>query len=170
MSAGKRSGKKRLMRIALLQKNLTVGALDANCYALARGAGRARDLGADVAIASELSVLGYPPRDLLERPAFVQAVLSANEKLVRAIPEGIVLCFGTIDEKTSGEGRPLHNAVLVARHGELLARAHKRLLPTYDVFDEDRYFEPGDRARAALLAFGSLGITICEDAWNDVSL
>ena len=85
------------------------------------------------------------------------------------IPEGITLVFGTIDARTDGEGRPLHNAVFVARRGQVLGRAYKRLLPTYDVFDEDRYFEPGDRALAVDIGGMRIGVTICEDAWNDVA-
>jgi NAD+ synthase (glutamine-hydrolysing) len=157
------------MRIALLQQNFTVGALAANRDAILGATRRAREQGAKLAISSELALLGYPPRDLLERPAFVRAVLAENHRIVSEMPEGITLVFGTIDERTAGEGRPLYNAVLVARRGEILGKAHKRLLPTYDVFDEDRYFEPGDRAAVVDVGGTRLGLTICEDAWNDVA-
>lgn len=157
------------MRIALVQLNFTVGALEKNRQALLTATVRARDLGADLAIASELSLLGYPPRDLLERPAFVEQVLAENHRLVDALPEGIALAFGTLEDRRSGEGRPLYNALLVARRGEIVARAHKRLLPTYDVFDEDRYFEPGEGSMPLSLGGASLGLSICEDAWNDVT-
>jgi NAD+ synthase (glutamine-hydrolysing) len=159
-----------LMRIALLQQNFTVGALAANRDAILGATLRAREQGADLAISSELALLGYPPRDLLERPTFVRAVLAENQRLVSEIPDGITLVFGTIDQRTAGEGRPLHNAVLVARRGEIMGKAHKRLLPTYDVFDEDRYFEPGDRAAAVDIGGARVGLTICEDAWNDAPL
>jgi NAD+ synthetase len=152
-----------------LQRNFTVGSLEANRDALLAATFRARELGATLAIASELSLLGYPPRDLLERPSFVDQVLAQNRKLIAMLPEDIVLVFGTIDEKKGGDGRPLYNALLVARRGEVIARAHKRLLPTYDVFDEDRYFEPGEGAAWASVEGISLGLTICEDAWNDVT-
>ncbi len=158
-----------LMRIALLQQNFTVGALAANRDAILGATLRAREQGAALAISSELALLGYPPRDLLERPAFVRAVLAENQKLVSEIPAGITLIFGTIDQRVAGEGRPLHNAVLVARRGEIMGSAHKRLLPSYDVFDEDRYFEPGDRASAVDVGGARVGLTICEDAWNDVA-
>jgi NAD+ synthase (glutamine-hydrolysing) len=157
------------MRIALLQQNLTVGALAANRDAILGATRRACEQGAKLAISSELSLLGYPPRDLLERPAFVRAVLAENKRLVSEIPEGITLIFGTIDARTAGEGKPLHNAVFVAQRGEIIASAYKRLLPTYDVFDEDRYFEPGERAVAVEVGGARIGLTICEDAWNDVA-
>jgi NAD+ synthase (glutamine-hydrolysing) len=155
------------MRLALVQQNPTVGDLEANAAAILRALSRARDLGADLAITSELALLGYPPRDLLERPAFVRRVCEQNQRLIDDMPEGIVAVVGTVEERTSGEGRPLHNSALVLRRGEVLARAHKRLLPTYDVFDEDRYFEPGARSARVVLPVGNVGITICEDAWND---
>jgi NAD+ synthetase len=155
------------MRVALLQLNLTVGALEKNRQALLSAATRARDSGAELAVASELSLLGYPPRDLLERPAFVDDVLAESRKLVDTLPEGIVLAFGTLDDRRSGAGRPLYNSLVLAERGRILARAHKRLLPTYDVFDEDRYFEPGESSVAVKLGGRSLGLSICEDAWND---
>jgi NAD+ synthetase len=157
------------MRIALLQQNFTVGALAANREAILGATLRARDQGAELAISSELALLGYPPRDLLERPAFVRAVIEENQKLVSEIPERITLVFGTITQRNGAEGRPLYNALLVARRGEIIATANKRLLPTYDVFDEDRYFEPGDRAASVEHGGVRLGLTICEDAWNDVA-
>src|SRR5258707_10693148 len=101
-----------LMRIALLQQNFTVGALAANWDSILAATRQARDQGANLAISSELALLGYPPRDLLERPAFVRAVLAENQRLVSEMPAGITLVFGTIDERASGDGRPLYNAVL----------------------------------------------------------
>jgi NAD+ synthetase len=154
------------MRLALLQINVTVGALDANAEAILGAARRARELGAELAITSELAVPGYPPRDLLERPPFVSRVLAKNAEIVEKVPEGLVLLFGTIDEKSDAEGRPLHNAVVAARKGQVLARAYKQLLPTYDVFDEDRYFEPGEDSVILLVGETRVGLTICEDAWN----
>jgi NAD+ synthetase len=158
------------MRIALVQLDVTVGALDANGAAILEAARRARDEGAELAIFGELALLGYPPRDLLDRPAFVRAVLAKNEEITAALPEGITALFGTIDEKKDGEGRPLYNAALAARRGTVVARARKRLLPSYDVFDEDRYFEPGESSTAFSVGGASVGVTICEDAWNDQTL
>src|SRR5687767_3144124 len=158
------------MRIALVQIDVTVGALDANGSAIVEGARRARDRGAELAIFSELALLGYPPRDLLDRPAFVRAALAKNHDIVASLPSEITVVFGTIDEKTEGEGRPLYNAALVARRGDVVARAHKRLLPSYDVFDEDRYFEPGESSPVFAIGDARVGVTICEDAWNDQAL
>ncbi|HKQ71180.1 MAG TPA: NAD+ synthase, partial [Polyangiaceae bacterium] len=143
--------------------------LDANRRAIAAATVRARELGAEIAVASELALLGYPPRDLLERPAFVEAALAANAELARSIPGDVTLVFGSIDVTRGGAGRPLYNAALVARGGAIVERAHKRLLPTYDVFDEDRYFEPGGQASLVSLGPERLGLTVCEDAWNDVA-
>ena len=159
-----------VMRIALMQIDVTVGALEANGAAILDGARRARDRGAELAIFSELVLLGYPPRDLLDRPAFVRAALQKNQEIVASLPDGITVVFGTIDEKTEGEGRPLYNAALAARRAEVVARAHKRLLPSYDVFDEDRYFEPGESSPVFAIGEAKVGVTICEDAWNDQAL
>ncbi|HMI89532.1 MAG TPA: NAD+ synthase [Polyangiaceae bacterium] len=158
------------MRIALVQLDVTVGALDANGAAILEGARRAREQGAELAIFGELALLGYPPRDLLDRPSFVRAALAKNDEIVAALPHGITALFGTIDEKKDGEGRPLYNAALAARRGAVVARARKRLLPSYDVFDEDRYFEPGQSSTQFAIEGGSIGVTICEDAWNDQAL
>ena len=166
----RRSAKNTSMRIALTQLDVTVGALDANGAAILEAARLARDQGADLAIFGELALVGYPPRDLLDRPAFVRAALSKNEEIVAALPEGITVLFGTIDEKKDGEGRPLYNAALAARRGAVVARVRKRLLPSYDVFDEDRYFEPGESSTHFSIGDKSIGVTICEDAWNDQAL
>jgi NAD+ synthase (glutamine-hydrolysing) len=96
-----------VMRIALVQIDVTVGALDANGSAILEGARRAHDRGAELAVFSELVLLGYPPRDLLDRPAFVRAALAKNQDIVASLPPEITVVFGTIDEKTEGEGRPL---------------------------------------------------------------
>jgi len=158
------------MRLALVQQNFTVGDIDGNGAAILRALAEAHDRGADLAITSELAVLGYPPRDLLERPAFVRRVIEQNQRIIDNMPRGIAAVLGTIEERDDASevgGRPLYNAALIVRRGEVLGRAHKRLLPTYDVFDEDRYFEPGDHALRVVLPAGTVGITICEDAWND---
>lgn len=156
------------MRIALLQLNPTVGDLKANADALLRAAERARDEGASLAIASELVTTGYPPRDLVEREAFLSEVERENARIVAEIPDGLTLVFGTLEKTTLAEGRLLHNAALVAKRGSVLARAHKQLLPSYDVFDEDRYFEPGKAEASVNIGGRKLALSICEDAWNDV--
>lgn len=156
------------MRIALVQLNPTVGAIAPNAEAVLLATERALAQGARLAVTSELAIPGYPPRDLVDRAAFVQAVEEANERIVREMPEGLTLVFGTLDRAEASEGRPIHNAALAVRKGKVLARAHKRLLPSYDVFDEDRYFEPGRAGVQVEIDGENIALTICEDAWNDV--
>jgi len=153
------------MKIGLLQLDPTVGAFAANAAAIAAGVARAVDLGADLVIASELALPGYPPLDLLERPSFLDALAAEEDALVRALPAGPTVVFGTV----SAEGERLYNSALVARRGEILLRAHKTLLPVYDVFDEARYFTPCPDPRANHLELAGLriGLTVCEDLWND---
>ena len=90
-------------------------------------------------IASELVVPGYPPRDLLDRPAFLRAIDEANRRIVAEVPEGVVLVFGTVVRNEEARGKPLFNAAIAARRGQIVAVAKKRLLPSYDVFDEERF-------------------------------
>jgi NAD+ synthetase len=157
------------MRIALLQLDLTVGALEANAAAILDGVMRAERAGAELCVATELALCGYPPRDLVERPAFLRAVEVETRKLIDDLPAGMTLIFGTLDQRVAHSGRPVYNAAFVARRGEVLARIHKRLLPTYDVFDEDRYFEPGEPSKPVRIGALGVAVTVCEDAWNDVT-
>src|SRR5690348_12567279 len=103
------------MRIALLQLDPTVGDLEANADKILRAATRARDLGADLAVTSELALVGYPPRDLVERASFVAAVLEQNRRVVDELPEGIALVFGTLESRAGAEGKPLYNSAIVAK-------------------------------------------------------
>ncbi len=155
------------MRVALIQQNPTVGALPANANALLDAAARARAQSADLAIASELVVTGYPPRDLLDRPAFLRALEEENERIVANVPEGLVLVFGTVVRNEEAFGKAICNAAIVARRGKVLTVAKKRLLPSYDVFDEERFFEPGQSSASFELGGERIALTICEDAWND---
>ena len=157
------------MKIALLQINPVVGDIRGNVDAVIDGMREAARLGAELAITPELVVCGYPPRDLLERPAFVEAIGDALDRLAAAAPIPAVIGFvehaaGAGDEPT---GRRLRNAAAVIADGVVCSVHHKSLLPTYDVFDEWRYFEPGDRVTLAQVAGVQLGISICEDIWND---
>ena len=122
--------------------------------------------GAGLVVFSELCVMGYPARDLLEKPAFLAAQRRALERLCRELPPNPVL-LGAAMPNTTGIGCPLHNAALLIRSGRVDSVGCKSLLPTYDVFDEDRYFEPA--AGPALVEIGGVkvGLTVCEDAWND---
>ena len=155
------------MKVGLLQLDPTVGAVDANVDAILAAARRAEAAGATLAVTSELAVTGYPPRDLLDRPAFVRAVVAAEERLVREAPRGLVLVVGTARARARDGGRPLANVAIVIDRGVVVASAEKQLLPTYDVFDEDRYFEPGKATTIAATSVGRLALTVCEDGWND---
>ncbi|MGA2786408.1 MAG: NAD+ synthase [Verrucomicrobiota bacterium] len=154
------------MKIGLLQLNSTIGDFQANRQKLAAGYEKARALGAAFVIAPELFLCGYPPRDLLLRADFVDANLAALAETAKNIGP-LPLCVGYVDENSERPGRALRNSAAVLQNGKVVWRTHKSLLPTYDVFDEDRYFEPAKSA--ALFGFNGrkLGITICEDIWND---
>ncbi|MCA9549602.1 MAG: NAD+ synthase [Myxococcales bacterium] len=162
------------MKIALVQINTTVGALDDNAALILDGARRAREAGADLALFPELALPGYPPQDLLERPPFIDACARAEASLVEQLPEGLVAVFGNIRPRPVPPtcGRALQNVAVVARRGQVLHHVVKALLPTYDVFDEARYFEPADEGEAVVveLAGKRVGISICEDIWNDDEL
>ncbi|MDH5672536.1 MAG: NAD+ synthase [Myxococcales bacterium] len=154
------------MRVALCQLNFTVGALDDNARALLAAATEAAGKGARLAIFPELALTGYPPRDLLDRPAFVDANLERLEALATAMPPELCALVGFV-ERSSAERPRLHNAVALIRGGRVEAVFRKRLLPTYDVFDEARYFTAGEQPAIFDLEGRRFGVTICEDAWND---
>ncbi|RMH45137.1 MAG: NAD+ synthase [Deltaproteobacteria bacterium] len=153
------------MRIALVQQNVVVGDFDGNVARLAAAVDRAATDGADLAICSELAVCGYPPLDLLDQPAFVDVNLRAVDALAARVP--IPTVVGFVDRVGRPAGRKLHNAAAVVDRGRIASVHHKSLLPTYDVFDEQRYFEPARSLALADVGGVKLAITICEDMWND---
>jgi len=154
------------MIIGVLQLNPTVGDFAANQKKLLAGHGKACALGAEFVLAPELFLCGYPPRDLLLRADFVPAGLAALAETAKSIGS-IPLCAGYVDENSERPGRALRNSAAVLQNGKIVWRTHKSLLPTYDVFDEDRYFEPAKSAVPFEFNGRKLGITICEDIWND---
>lgn len=158
------------MKIALCQIDTTVGALEANAALIRAAAEQAKAAGAELALFPELTLPGYPPLDLLERPTFLTACMRVEAELVAQLPAELTVIFGNIAarEGTVHYGRALTNAAVVAQRGKVLGRVAKTLLPTYDVFDEGRYFEP-NRSTPKLYEIGGLkvGVTICEDGWND---
>jgi len=154
------------MRIALAQIDPTVGDIVGNLRKHLRVLREAKNLGANVVVFPELSILGYPPKDLLLKPAVIQLGLEAVEEVARAA-EGVTALVGYADRNVSNVGRPLHNAVAVVRDGKIVAKRFKSLLPTYDVFDESRYFEPGPDTEITTIDGRPLGVSICEDLWND---
>jgi NAD+ synthetase len=160
------------MRVALGQINPTVGDITGNCAKIVEFANRAKNGGAKLAIFPELSVIGYPPKDLLLKPQFIQDNLSAVQRISQQT-RGIDVIVGYAARNEQPIGRPLHNAVAVLRDGKIASTHFKTLLPTYDVFDESRYFEPGPASeRNQLVRIGDLpiGLSICEDLWNDERL
>ena len=131
------------MRIAIAQINPTVGDLENNRDLILEAIERARGERCDLVVLPEMAVIGYPPKDLLERPSFVQAGERILEELVAA-SRGIHVICGYVQSRPDTSGRELYNAVAMFGEGKILGKAYKRLLPFYDVFDETRYFEPGE--------------------------
>lgn len=154
------------MKIALIQLNPVIGDFAYNTDKIARWAAKAKAQGCELAVFPELAVSGYPPQDLLERPAFLADHDTAFRELLRQV-RGIGVLTGLITRHTAGTGKPLHNSAVLFEDGKVLFTTHKRLLPTYDVFDESRYFEPGGHSAIASYRGLRLGVTICEDIWND---
>ncbi len=150
----------------MLQLNSTVGDYDANRRKLLAAYEQAVKQGAEFVIAPELFLCGYPPRDLLLRPDFIEANHHALNETAQGVGE-TPLCVGFVDRNSARPGRSLFNAAAVLQHGKIIWRQNKSLLPTYDVFDEDRYFEPAKATAPFEFRGRQLGITICEDIWND---
>ena len=162
------------MRISLVQLNPLVGDLDANGCQLLAAARRAAEGGAGLLVASELVLWGYPPRDLLLVPSLLQRQERVLEQLVAELPAGMRLLLGIVEPLGAGGDSPLHNAVALVDGSGWRVVAAKRLLPSYDVFDERRYFRPGQRPGVVDLPWNGrhfrLGITVCEDLWADPQL
>lgn len=157
------------MKIGLLQINFTVGDFPRNTEKVLLAYERAVRAGAELCVGSELGLCGYPPRDLLNRQDFLQqhdAALGALAKKIGSVP----LLLGGIEKNRKKAGRPLHNSAFLLQKGKAKVVAQKSLLPTYDVFDEDRYFEPASHAVPRRIGQNRVGITICEDIWNDEDL
>ncbi len=154
------------MRVALCQINTVAGDPAGNADRIRAAYEQAVGGGADLVVVPELAVAGYPPRDLLDHPEFL-AACETSASGIAAMTGKAGLVFGTVT-RNGGEGKPLFNAALVAHEGRVIQEVRKRLLPTYDVFDEGRHFEP-DPSPAQPVSFGGIrwGIHICEDAWNE---
>lgn len=155
------------MQIALIQTNPVIGDFAHNTGTMLSWLGKAKERGCELAVFPELAVSGYPPLDYLERRAFLAAHDHAVAELIDQAPPGIGVLCGAITRHTADTGKLLHNSALLFENGRLLFTTQKRLLPTYDVFDETRYFEPGRESKPCTYKGLRLGITICEDIWND---
>lgn len=165
------------MKIAIAQINPTVGDLTGNANKILSVAQKAANLGADLLLTPELSLCGYPPRDLLMRPSFIQQMKQQIAALATSLPPELTALVGLAehnsDAATKGE-KPIFNSMALLQCGQVKSVFHKRLLPTYDVFDEDRYFESGTDANSFILEISAgnavhVGVTICEDLWNNES-
>ena len=157
------------MRFALAQFNFTVGAFDAIFARVASAAAEARAAGADLLVLSELATTGYPPRDLLNHAGFVDGALAVRDRIAGLSDSQLGILIGTIEPNPAGDGKPLFNTATLCHEGRIAAVHRKTLLPTYDVFDEDRYFEPGMSVEPMVFKGVRLGVTVCEEIWNDAT-
>jgi len=159
------------MKIGILQLNPVVGDLEGNSAIIREAALEAARLGADFCLTSELVLTGYPPRDLLLYDGFIDKAHIAAEELARKLKDGPPILLGTVEKNTTGQGKQAFNCALWCEDGTIRQTFRKTLLPTYDVFDEARYFEPAPKGdpKANIIEFDgqTIAVTICEDAWND---
>lgn len=153
------------MNAGLAQINTTVGDFAGNTDKILRAYRELVKQGADFVITPELAVCGYPPMDLVFRSGFIAAA-ERHVSALAADTGSVPLIVGTVEPNASPHGRPCHNSAVVLQNGRRAAAAHKSLLPTYDVFDEGRYFEPSSRVTTVEIAGQRAGITICEDLWT----
>ncbi len=158
------------MKIALAQINPTVGDFSGNLAVILRFAGRASQAGADLVIFPELSICGYPPADLLEKPAFVERAQQVLQELAeRTASLGLAILCGFPSPAPRETGKHVRNSAALLEGGRVAFVQSKRLLPFYDVFDEQRYFAPAPSQAVYEVAGELVAVTICEDAWNDKS-
>ncbi|MGK7926797.1 MAG: NAD+ synthase [Spirulina sp.] len=162
------------MKIAIAQLNPIIGDLTGNANNILQIAKTASEQGVQLLLTPELSLCGYPPRDLLLNPNFVAKMLRTLQRLARELPKNLTVLVGTVDANIEAElhgKKPLFNSIALLKEGKIKRIFHKRLLPTYDVFDEHRYFTEGDESNYFILEYErdsvKVGVTICEDLWND---
>ena len=153
------------MKIGFAQLNPTVGDLSGNFEKIVRAYERLAAAGAELVLTTELAITGYPPQDLLFKSRFVPENLAILEQLHSRVGTAALL-VGFVD-RNEGRGKPFHNAAALLEAGKPIRKAHKSLLPSYDVFDEDRYFEPAGRVEPFNLCGKKLGVTLCEDIWTE---
>lgn len=155
------------MQIRLEQINPIIGDLSGNRDRILQAIKNAEEDGIGLLLLPELVTCGYPPMDLLERQIFKDLLYQINQEIVEATGETAVI-FGSISENHSKTGRGIFNSAIVAQNGQEIGRVHKALLPTYDVFDDLRYFEPGNEFEPVEIMGIKVGVTVCEDIWfND---
>lgn len=154
------------MKIALAQINTKIGDFEGIVRKVANFVARARKAKVDLVTFPELTTTGYPPRDLVERANFVEKNLKALGRIAQ-LSKGIAIVVGFVGRNEQAGGKPLLNAAALCQEGKIVAQTAKNLLPTYDVFDETRYFEPGREALVYEALGKKIGLSICEDCWND---
>ena len=158
------------MKITIAQINPTIGDLPGNTQKILEAANKAAAEKTNLLLTPELSLCGYPPRDLLLKPDFVEAMDIALQQLATELPPSLGVLVGTVENNPKADisgGKSLYNSVALLHEGKVKQVFHKRLLPTYDVFDEHRYFEPGLQTNYFIFDSLKIGVTICEDLWND---
>jgi NAD+ synthase (glutamine-hydrolysing) len=153
------------MKIALAQFNPTVGDFAGNAASILSLAEKAKQRGADLAVFTELCLCGYPPQDLLERPTFLDRNIDELKALAAKVPMPSLV--GYAGRVRNGTGKSVANKAALLCGGRVVFEQSKMLLPTYDVFDESRYFQPAEKQVVYSFQDEKLGITICEDVWND---
>jgi NAD+ synthase (glutamine-hydrolysing) len=153
------------MKIGFAQINPTVGDLQGNFEKIVKAYDQLADAGADIVIAPELAVPGYPPQDLLFKSRFVPENLEVLDRLQKRLSKPALL-VGFVD-RNEGRGKPFHNAAALLQADQPMQKTHKSLLPTYDVFDEDRYFQPATQVAPLNFRGRRVGVTICEDIWTE---
>lgn len=153
------------MKVGLAQFNPTIGDLDGNLKKILQQVESAKQQQIDLLVFPELSLSGYPPRDLLFEDGFVERQVALLER-VRNAATDLAICCGFVAPNPAPTGRPFYNAVAVFENGRQQAIYRKRLLPYYDIFDEPRYFEAGDTSCVVKVAGKNIGLAICEDIWN----
>src|SRR5205809_1204719 len=153
------------MKIGLSQINPAVRDLSGNFEKIIGAYARHAAAGAELVLTPELAVPGYPPQDLVFKSRFVPENLQVLDKLHARVGNAALL-VGFVD-RNEARGKPFHNAAALLERGKPIRKAHKSLLPTYDVFDEDRYFEPAGRVEPFDVRGKRVGITICEDIWTE---
>ncbi|BAY87084.1 NAD+ synthase [Calothrix parasitica NIES-267] len=158
------------MKITIAQINPIIGDLPGNTQKILEAANKAAVEKTNLLLTPELSLCGYPPRDLLLKPDFVEAMDIALQQLATDLPPDLGVLVGTVENNPKAGitgGKSLYNSVALLQEGKVKQVFHKRLLPTYDVFDEHRYFEPGLQTNYFTFDSVKIGVTICEDLWND---
>jgi NAD+ synthase (glutamine-hydrolysing) len=155
-----------MLKIALAQLNPTIGDLAGNGERILAAAEQAVVSQVNLLLTPELSICGYPPRDLLLNASFQAAMVDRVQSLAQQLPAQLSVLVG-LATIAKPPGKPLHNSVALLQGGQVQQVFHKQLLPTYDVFDENRYFQPGESSKYFQIGDYRVGVTICEDLWND---